>query len=94
MDTKMTKKYLCFEITDPKVFNNLMKYELNIDNCQEVFTYEIGKYFKGLSYWCVTNNKAPEISFEFDELNCVSQKDLTDRIITLASWGNELETTE
>lgn len=91
----MKKQYLCFKIEDLQVFNNLMKYERNVDNSQEVFTYEIGKYFKGMTFWCVTDNKHGKcISFEFDKLNCGSDQDLWDRIETLASWINELEAAE
>ena len=91
----MKKQYLCFKIEDPQVFNNLMKYERNVDNSQEVFTYEIGKYFKGMTFWCVSDNENGKcISFEFDKLNCDSDQDLWDRIETLASWMNETEYAE
>jgi hypothetical protein len=84
------KQYLSGSIEDNQVFNNLMKYERNIDNSLEVFTYEMGKYFKGMSWWCV-NPEDKSINFEYDELNCSSIEDVFERVIELAGWLQDVE---
>ena len=83
------KQYLSGIIQDKQVFDNLMKYERNIDNSLEVFTYEMGKYFKGMTYWCVSP-RDKSINFEYDELNCSSEEDVFERVIVLAGWLEEV----
>lgn len=83
------KKYLSGKILDDKVFNNLMKYEKNIDNSQKVFTYEMGKYFKGMTYWCVSEEDK-SVNFEYDELNTDSVESVFDRVVELSTWLEEV----
>jgi hypothetical protein len=87
--TTRNKKYLSGKIVDDTVFNNLMKYEKNIDNSQEVFTYEMGKYFTGMTYWCVSEEDK-SVNFEYDELNTVGGvESVFDRVVELSTWLEE-----
>ena len=84
------KKYLSGIIQDKTVFENLVKYELNLDNSGEVFTYEMGKYFVGMTYWCVSpiDNS---VNFEYDDLNCSNAEEVFDRVVELSGWLDKVE---